>query len=112
MKTPCNASSTIRKLFKLRPLAQSWIKYETGNGHNTFLWTDYWHPLGSLYQKYGDGIVCHMGKSLTAKVATIISNGGWKWPRSRNPAVQDIIAHTPPNFQPHVDCEDSVPFNC
>lgn len=49
MDPPNDSSWTIRKLFKLRSLGQPLIKHRIGNGNNTFVWLDNWHPLGPLY---------------------------------------------------------------
>lgn len=49
MKVPQNVSWTVRKILKLRNLAQPWIKRVVGNRLDTFLCWDNWHPLGPLY---------------------------------------------------------------
>lgn len=46
MPLPQDSSWTMRKIFKLPPLAQSVIKSVIGNGQSTFLWPDNWHPMG------------------------------------------------------------------
>lgn len=54
MKVPVSSSWTIKKIFKLRTMVQPWIKCIVGNGSNTFLWWDNWHPVGPLFQRLGD----------------------------------------------------------
>lgn len=108
MKCPSNVSWSIRKILHLRPLMQEWIKYVVGNGASVFLWTDNWHTLGPLLHKYQDQIVFNMGRSLNARVASIVCATGWRWARVRNPVVQDIIAHTPVGFLPNMLQDDSV----
>lgn len=87
---------------------QQWIKYEIGNGVNTFLWIDNWHPLGPLILKYGDRVLFNLGRSLKAKVASVIGPNGWRWNKVRHPVVRDIIAHTAGSFLPNIQQDDSV----
>lgn len=68
----------IRKIFQLRDTAQKLIKYQVGNGKDTFLWLDNWHLLGPLYKRVGDGVVFNMSRSLKAKVASIFRGGRWQ----------------------------------
>lgn len=89
-------------------MVQPWIKYVIGNGASTYLWVDNWHNLGPLYQKFGDYTGFNGGRSLTNKVASIIHNGLWKWPRPRCAISREIIANTDPNLVPNVDILDSV----
>ncbi|KAI8555076.1 hypothetical protein RHMOL_Rhmol05G0146400 [Rhododendron molle] len=98
----------MRKLLGLKRLGQSLIKYQISNGERTFLWWDNWHPLGPLYDRFGDRVVHNVGKSLRAKVASIVENGAWRWPRLRNPLIQTIIFYTPQNLVPHPEMVDLV----
>ncbi|KAI8530160.1 hypothetical protein RHMOL_Rhmol11G0033800 [Rhododendron molle] len=107
MEVPRDASWTMRKLLGLRHLGQPLIKYLVGNGEIIFLWLDNWHPLGPLYVRFGEWVVSNIGRSLKARVASIITHGDWRWPRLQNPAIQAIIAETP-NLQPNSDVEDSI----
>lgn len=52
-------------------------------------------------------------QSLMAKVSSIIHQGSWRWPRTKkNPSIKSIIAHTPVDFLPNVNCTpDSVVWN-
>lgn len=69
---------------------------------------DNWHPLGPLYAKYGDRVVCNLERSLAAKVSSIIVHNNWRWPRPRNRITQEIIEHAPADLLPHVEREDRV----
>ncbi|XP_058217251.1 uncharacterized protein LOC131328308 [Rhododendron vialii] len=95
-------------VMQLRSLRQPLIKYIIGNGLHTFLWPDNWHPLGPLYDKFGESVVYTLGRSLSSKVSTIIQNEDWKWPHQRNRVTQSIMAHTPSDFKPDCGKEDSV----
>ncbi|KAI8531931.1 hypothetical protein RHMOL_Rhmol11G0174500 [Rhododendron molle] len=108
MNLPGDSSWTMRKLFGLRRVGHQYIKAQIGNGENTFLWLDNWHNLGPLLLKYGDGVTTNLGRSLHAKVCSIIHNGSWRWHRSRSAIVRDIIANIDPTLLPHPANEDSV----
>lgn len=82
-----------------------------GNGKNTFLWLDNWHPLGPLYARFGSRVVYNLGRNLLAKVDTIISAQSWQWPRGRNSVTGEILRATPPHFIPHPSQEDTVIWN-
>ena len=49
MSIPSTCPWTWRKLFQLRAIAKPLIKYSIGNGADTFLRFDHWHPLWHLY---------------------------------------------------------------
>ncbi|GFZ01445.1 hypothetical protein Acr_15g0000540 [Actinidia rufa] len=96
MSPPQDSSWTMRRLFKLRQLGQPLIRHLVGNGRDTFLWLDNWHPVGPLYKKFGDRVVGNAGRSLLANVSDIICNGNWKWPNLQpNGAVEDSVLWTP-----------------
>ncbi|KAF7135115.1 hypothetical protein RHSIM_Rhsim08G0197000 [Rhododendron simsii] len=66
-KIPHDASWTVRKLLKLRDMAQPWIQYVIGDGKSTYLWADNWHNLGPLYKRFGDSRDFNVGRPLSAK---------------------------------------------
>lgn len=41
---------TRRKLMKLRQLAYNIIQHRVGDGKDTWMWLDIWHPCGPLLQ--------------------------------------------------------------
>lgn len=49
-----------------------------------------------------------MGRSLGAKVNSIIHNGGWHWPQRRNAAITEIINNTAASLIPGEANEDRV----
>ncbi|KAI8570625.1 hypothetical protein RHMOL_Rhmol01G0050300 [Rhododendron molle] len=53
-------------------------------------------------------VLFNAGRSLNAKVASIVGPTGWRWSRAKNLVVRDIIAHPPMNFLPNIQQEDSV----
>lgn len=108
MDTPADCSWTFRKILGLRAAAFPFIKHFIGNGNFTHLSLDNGHHQGSLCAKFGEGVVYILGRSLEAKVSSIISNGCWRWPGARNAITEEIIRHSPMDLIPHVDCEDKV----
>ncbi|XP_058218842.1 uncharacterized protein LOC131329621 [Rhododendron vialii] len=108
MCTPPYSSWTIRKIFKLRSLVQPWIKSVVGDGLETFPWLDNWHPLGPLFSRYGERVVFNLGRSLSSKVASIISNASWNWPKRRNAVTKEIIENTPTALVPNSGQSDST----
>lgn len=92
MKIPANASWTIRKIFKLRPLVQPWIKYAVGNGLKMFLWWNNWHPLGPLFQRFGVRLRFILRSASHAKVTSVIDGTRWKWCRAKSAVVSDIVS--------------------
>ena len=104
MSLACSAFTwTLKKLFKLREMAQPSIRSVVGDDSEVFLWLDNWHLLGSLFKRFGEGLVRDLGCSLLSKVCSIICDGDWKWPRQRNRAIMYIVASSPPDFKPNTD---------
>ncbi|KAL7238210.1 hypothetical protein ACSBR2_004331 [Camellia fascicularis] len=57
VKIPSDPSWVWRKILSLRHLIYPLIKFKIGNGENVFLWHDNWHPLGSLWRRFGPRIL-------------------------------------------------------
>ena len=72
---PNDCSSTWRKILSLRDKFRSCYRYLVGNGLSTFLWYDYWLPIGPLHRFLGELLVEATGLSRYAKVSSIIWNG-------------------------------------
>ena len=84
-----DVSWTWRKLMKLKDIAWSFIKYKIGNGNDTWLWVDNWHPHGPLLRRYGPRILYDANSNITARVCDIIRDGNWYMPRALS---RDLIA--------------------
>lgn len=108
MHLPTDSSWTLRKIFGLRDMDLRFIKSVVGNGKNTFLWLDNWHTFGPLFLRFGNRVVFTLGRSLGAKVDSIIANGRWKWPRGRNASIIEIKAGTARDLVPAMDRDDKV----
>lgn len=50
-----------------------------GNGDNTFVWFGNWHPLGPLYDRFGNRVIYDSRLLRNALVKNIIHHGSWKW---------------------------------
>lgn len=98
MKVPASSSGTNKKIFKLRTIVQPSIKCIVGNGSKTFLWWDNWHPMGLLFQHFGDRLGDILRRTSNAKVSSVIAGNNWRWPRGRSTIVREIERGTLGNF--------------
>lgn len=48
------------------------------------------------------------GRSLNARVSSIIQDGEWRWPRGRSDLVGEFIASTPHDLVPHIERNNKV----
>ena len=108
MLTPTDSSRTIRKLFNLREVGWPMFRHVIGDGRETFLWLDSWHPLGPLYKRFGKSVVYNLPGLSQLKVDSIIHNSCCKWPRARNRVTQNIMANTLSTLFPVVQITDEV----
>lgn len=92
MDVPQDASWTVRKVLGLRDIGQPLILYRIWNGLPTFLWFYNWHSLGLLYKRLGEEVFYNAGRSLLARVSSIIFQGHWRWPRARNGIIRSVVA--------------------
>ncbi|XP_028090262.1 uncharacterized protein LOC114290524 [Camellia sinensis] len=100
VKSPSDPSWVWRKILSLRPVIYPLIHHKIGNGRDTFLWYDNWHPLGSLWDKYADRILYDSGLNSDAKVSQVIEGNSWKWPFPTSWELRDLISH-PNNWNPN-----------
>ncbi|XP_028105919.1 uncharacterized protein LOC114304975 [Camellia sinensis] len=100
-----------RKILSLRNLIYPHIKFKIGNGENVFLWYDNWHPLGSLWHKFGPRILYDTNLPDSTKVSSIVSNGSWKWPISNSWEIKEWISSTPLSFLPSLGSSDTPFWN-
>ena len=80
----------------IRSVVHSLIHFSIGNGLNTYLWFDYWLPMGPIHSVFGDGAILASGLGRNARVASIISNGDWQWPL------------VPEQIVPHPELDDMI----
>lgn len=96
VKMPSDPSWVWRKILSLRPIIYPLIKCSVGNGASISLWFDNWHPIGSLWAKFGDRIIYDSALGLDAKVKDIVDNDCWKWPVISSWEIKELIESTPP----------------
>ena len=53
-KIPSICSWSWRKMLQLRDKIRPFIKHKVNNGKGTFLWHDFWNPVGPPLPNYGD----------------------------------------------------------
>ena len=88
-KVPSNCSWSWRKILQLRDRIRPCIKHKVGNGTETFLWHDFWNPVGPLLPYYGERIIYDSAIHSNAHVAEVIGDGRWNWPIANS---ADLIA--------------------
>jgi len=93
VRPPSLCSWYWKKLLKLRTMIRPFLKHKIGNGDNTFLWHDNWHPKGPLTISYGDRVIYDAGIPSLAKVNYIINDNSWDWPIASSGALIDIKRH-------------------
>lgn len=100
-----------RKILQLKELAQQMrMKMIIGNGEDTFMWLDNWHPLRPLIKCTSARAWKAFPGGRHAKVSLIIINNKWKWPegRKQNVEVRRIIETMPISLIPKIDQNDQL----
>ncbi|XP_028117419.1 uncharacterized protein LOC114315048 [Camellia sinensis] len=67
-----------RKILSLRPIIYPLIKHRVGNGSRIFLLFDNWHPMGSVWYRFGVRIVYDSALGLDAKASEIVEGTTWR----------------------------------
>jgi hypothetical protein len=79
---PSNPSWSWRKILQSQEWCRGWFINRIGNGHSTSLWFDYWLPGGRRFiDSYPLRTLTATGLSWEARVADIIKEGKWEFPR-------------------------------
>ena len=98
---PSDSSWVWRKLLGLRPNIRPLLKHSIGDGENTCLWYDNWHPLGPLIDYFGSRIIYDSALPRNAKVKSIVEGRVWKWPPIVTIQLLELQRHTPIGFLPN-----------
>ena len=109
-KIPSNCSWSWRKLLQLRDKIRPLIKHKVGNEAMTFLWHDFWNPVGPLLPCYGERIIYDSAIHSNAHVSAVIHNGEWNWPIA-NLADLMTIKNSCANYPLDVSKEDSISWS-
>ncbi|KAL7197294.1 hypothetical protein ACSBR2_019889 [Camellia fascicularis] len=89
---PKKVIKSIESLFR----AFFWV----GDGSRVSLWFDNWHPMGSLWDRFGVRIVYDSALGINAKVGEIVEGTTWRWPFPSSWELMDHIDSTPSTFLP------------
>ncbi|KAL6978569.1 hypothetical protein U1Q18_052644 [Sarracenia purpurea var. burkii] len=81
-------------------------KYIIGNGSDTFLWKDPWHPWGPIAAAKGQRIIYDSGLGSAARVSEIVVNNQWKWPSALT--IDLIELKNSVDFFPNACKEDKI----
>jgi hypothetical protein len=68
------------KILKLISLAWPKMKYTIGDGKETSLWFDNWHPYSPLTDFYGERFIYDSGMGKNAMVNVLVNNSKWRIP--------------------------------
>ncbi|KAJ9561158.1 hypothetical protein OSB04_006318 [Centaurea solstitialis] len=69
-----------RKAIRIRCLFRNQIVHVIGDGKDTSLWFDSWHPVGPLSQFISKREIYMARMDLDLKVCDVVSDGSWLWP--------------------------------
>nr|GFA68738.1 RNA-directed DNA polymerase, eukaryota, reverse transcriptase zinc-binding domain protein [Tanacetum cinerariifolium] len=81
---------------KVMPFIEGKLPVRIGNGLDTSLWFDNWHAICPLSEFISKRKIYYSGLSLDCKVANVIDNGVWKWPRDLSMEFDGLNAIEPP----------------
>ena len=56
------------------------IRHRVYNGVGTFLWHDFWNPLGPILHLFGERILYDSALHRNARVDAIMEGTRWNWP--------------------------------
>ena len=56
-RTSSHCSRSWQKILQLRDKVRPFIKHQVFNGVGTFLWHDFWNPLGPILSHFGERIL-------------------------------------------------------
>ena len=97
-----------RKILQLREKVCLFIRYDIGDGCSTFLWFDYWLPLGPIQSTMGDRVIYDSRLRRDAKVSSIIRAGSWAWLVENSTGLITLKKSIPTQIIPHPDKEDCI----
>ena len=78
-RTPSRCSWSWRKILQLRDRVRPFIRHQVCNGIGTFLWHDFWNPLGPILPLFGERILYDSAIHRNARVADVMDGTRWNW---------------------------------
>ncbi|GMH30433.1 hypothetical protein Nepgr_032276 [Nepenthes gracilis] len=107
LKVPDSAPWSWKKIMNLRPVMCAHTSKIIGDGMDTFVWQDHWHPHGPLSRVCSDRIPSSFGLSEGAKVSRLSRDEHWAWPNPYDREVSSIAANMPHHL-PNAERKDSL----
>ncbi|XP_024006069.1 uncharacterized protein LOC112082786 [Eutrema salsugineum] len=99
---------TWKSILKLRPLAESFLRCDVGNGRRASFWFDLWTPFGPLIRFFGEGGPSSLRIPIDAKVVDACTDTGWALPSPRSEAALTLQIHLTTTQLPSISSrEDS-----
>ena len=68
------------KILQLRDRVSPFIKHRVCNGARTFLWQDFWYPLGPILPLFGERILYDSAIHRNGYVVSVKDGTRWNWP--------------------------------
>ncbi|KAF8412252.1 hypothetical protein HHK36_000212 [Tetracentron sinense] len=96
LKIPADSSWAWRQILRSRILAKEMISHLIGNGCNTSIWFDPWHPKGILQEAIGPNLQRAARLTSSAMVSELLCDGAWAPPPSRSLVFSEVWAELPP----------------
>ena len=93
---------------QLRGEVRPFIHHVIGDGRHTSLWFDSWLPFGPILPNFEERVIYDSGLSHQAKVASIISNGQWRWPVANSPNLITLKQAIAASMVPQSSASDEV----
>ena len=66
-------------MFPLRDRVRPFIRHRVYNGVGTFLWHDFWNPLGPILPLFGERILYDSVLHRNARVNSVMEGTIWNW---------------------------------
>ena len=79
-RIPSRSSWSWRKILQLRDRVRPYIWHRECNGGGTFLWHDFWNPLGPILSLSGERILYDSAIHKNAYVVFVMDGTRWNWP--------------------------------
>ena len=79
-KIPLRCSWSWQKILQLRVRVRPFIRHRVCNGVGTFLWHDFWNPLGTILPLISEMILYDSAIHRNACVVSVMDGTRWIWP--------------------------------